>query len=494
LFSRGELERIAVTDKVHKIRDIPVGIEAEGTRVEFDSMGEVRVPADRYWGAQTARSLEHFDIGEDRMPIELCRAYGYLKKAAAIVNARNGLLDNDICEAICTACDELVAGELDDQFPLRVWQTGSGTQTNMNVNEVIANRAIQLLGGELGSQEPVAPNDHVNKSQSSNDSFPTAMHLAALGMLDSRLLPEVEQLARTIEEKASGWMDVAKIGRTHLQDAVPLSVGQEWSAWAESLRVAMAEIEHAREGLMHIALGGTAVGTGLNAPDRFSEDVAAELARQTRLPVRTAPNKFFAQATLDPFVRLSASLRGLAVGLIKIANDVRWLASGPRCGIGELKLPQNEPGSSIMPGKVNPTQSEALLMVAMQVIGHDTANAMAGSWGNLQLIAMRPVIAANVLHSIRILADGCASFRANAIEGTQIDRDRISHLLEQSLMLVTALVPEIGYMDAAHIAEAAAEKGTTLREEAVASGKVSAEDYDRIVQPQTMIGEGFAGA
>ena len=483
-----------MSDKAQKNSEIPVGIDRTGERVEFDSMGEVRVPADRYWGAQTARSLEHFAIGEDRMPIELCRAYGYLKKGAAIVNERAGLLPREKCEAIVAACDELVAGELDDHFPLRVWQTGSGTQTNMNVNEVIANRAIQLLGGELGSQKPVAPNDDVNKSQSSNDTFPTAMHLAALGALDSMLLPEMELLAEAIEAKAQGWMDVAKIGRTHLQDAVPLSVGQEWSAWAEALRASIADLGVAREGLMEIALGGTAVGTGLNAPEGFSEDVAKEIARLTRLPIRTASNKFYAQATLDPTVRLSASLRGVAVALIKIANDVRWLASGPRCGIGELKLPQNEPGSSIMPGKVNPTQSEALLMVAMQVIGHDTANAMAGSWGNLQLNAMRPVIAANVLHSIRILADGCASFRVNAIEGTELDRDRIGHLLEQSLMLVTALVPEIGYMAAAHIAEAAAKNGTTLREEAIASGKLSKEDYDRIVQPGAMIGDDLSGA
>ncbi len=323
-----------MTDNGRTLREIPVGIECDGERVEFDSMGEVRVPADRYWGAQTARSLKHFAIGEDRMPIELCRAYGYLKKAAALVNARAGLLPDDKCNAIATACDELVAGELDDHFPLLVWQTGSGTQTNMNVNEVIANRAIQLLGGELGSQDPVAPNDDVNKSQSSNDSFPTAMHLAAIGALDARLLPELEKLAEAIEGKAAGWMDVVKIGRTHLQDAVPLSVGQEWSAWAEALRAAIADLQHAREGLLEIALGGTAVGTGLNAPEGFSKDVAGEIARLTRLPIRTAPNKFYAQATLDPIVRFSASLRGLAVSLIKLADDLSWLARGPRCGIG----------------------------------------------------------------------------------------------------------------------------------------------------------------
>ena len=320
-----------MTDKGRINHDLPVGIDTKGERVEFDSMGEVRVPADRYWGAQTARSLEHFAIGEDRMPIELCRAYGYLKKAAAIVNARQGLLPQDKCEAIAAACDELVAGELDDHFPLRVWQTGSGTQTNMNVNEVIANRSIQLLGGELGSQKPVAPNDDVNKSQSSNDTFPTAMHLAMIGALDAQLLPELEELAEVIERKACEWKDVTKIGRTHLQDAVPLSVGQEWSAWAEALRIAASDLAHAREALLEIALGGTAVGTGLNAPDGFAEDVAAEIARQTRLPIRTAPNKFHAQATLDATVRLSAALRGVSVALIKIANDVRWLASGPRC-------------------------------------------------------------------------------------------------------------------------------------------------------------------
>ncbi|MBB3033595.1 class II fumarate hydratase [Alteriqipengyuania lutimaris] len=478
----------------HEYRDMPVGIDSEGERVEFDSMGQVRVPADRYWGAQTARSLTYFAIGEDRMPIELCRAYGYVKKASAAVNLRAGLIAQDKHDAIAQACEELIAGELDDHFPLRVWQTGSGTQTNMNVNEVVANRAIQLLGGELGSQKPVAPNDNVNKSQSSNDSFVTAMHLAAIGELDARLLPEIAALADAIETRADEWMDRPKIGRTHLQDAVPLSVGQEWSAWAEALRCAIGEIESAREGLMAIALGGTAVGTGLNAPDGFSEDVAEEIARLTRLPVRTATNKFHAQATLDPMVKLSASLRGLAVSLIKIANDVRWLASGPRCGIGELNLPQNEPGSSIMPGKVNPTQSEALMMVAMQVIGHDSANAMAGSFGNLQLNAMRPVVAANILHSIRLLADGCGSFREHAIEGTRLDDERIEQHLDRSLMLVTALVPEIGYLDAAHIAEAAAAKGTTLREEAIASGKISEKDYDRLVQPASMIGEGLAGA
>ena len=322
----------------------------------------------------------------------------------------------------------------------------------------------------------------------------TAMHLAAIGELDARLIPEIAALAETIEAKAEAWMDVPKIGRTHLQDAVPLSVGQEWCAWAEALRSACADIEHAREGLLEIALGGTAVGTGLNAPEGFSEDVAREIARLTRLPIRTAPNKFYAQATIDPIVRLSAALRGLAVVLIKIANDVRWLASGPRCGIGELKLPANEPGSSIMPGKVNPTQCEALMMVAMQVIGHDTTNAMAGSWGNLQLNAMRPVVAANIVNSIRILADGSASFRENAIEGITLDRERLAKLLEESLMLVTALVPEIGYMDAAHIAEAAAANGTTLREEAIASGKIGAEDYDRIVQPSGMTGKGLSGA
>ena len=483
-----------MTQQGHTLRVIPVGIDSEGERIEFDSMGEVRVPADCYWGAQTARSLKHFAIGEDRMPIELCRAYGYLKRASATVNTRAGLLDEEKRDAIVAACDELIAGEFDDQFPLSVWQTGSGTQTNMNVNEVIANRAIQLLGGELGSQKPVAPNDDVNKSQSSNDSFVSAMHLAALGALDARLLPELVQLAEEVERKACAWKDVVKIGRTHLQDAVPLSVGQEWSAWAEALRAAIADLGRAREGLLEIALGGTAVGTGLNAPEGFAEEVAAEIARLTRLPFRTAPNKFHAQATLDPMVRFSAALRGLAVALIKIANDLRWLASGPRCGIGELKLPQNEPGSSIMPGKVNPTQSEALLMVAMQVIGHDTANAMAGSWGNLQLNAMRPVVAANVLHSIRLLADGCSSFREHAIVGTELDAKRIGQLLEESLMLVTALVPEIGYLDAAHIAEAAAANGTTLREEAIASGKVSAEDYDRIVQPRSMIGDGLSGA
>jgi fumarate hydratase class II len=476
------------------MRDVPVGIAATGTRREFDSMGVVEVPADRYWGAQTQRSLHHFSIGNDRMPKSVYHAYGYVKKACALVNQAAGRLPAWKAAAIVRAADEAIGGQLDDDFPLYVWQTGSGTQSNMNVNEVLSNRAIQLLGGELGSQHPVAPNDDVNMGQSSNDSFPTAMHVAAVAMLDERLIPELGSLAAVIERKAAGWMDVVKIGRTHLEDAVPLSVGQEWSGWAAQLRACTAEIERSRGGLYELALGGTAVGTGLNAPRGFSKAVAARLAELTGKPFVTAPNKFMAQGSLDAMVRASAALRGAAVALMKIANDMRWLASGPRCGLGELKLPENEPGSSIMPGKVNPTQCEAMVMIAIQVIGDDTAIAFAGSQGNFELNAMRPIIINNFLHSAQILADGCEKFRLFSVEGTELNRARIDAFVGNSLMLVTALSPVIGYQNAAHIAEAAAANGTTLREEALKSGKVTAEEYDRIIVPRDMIGDGLEGA
>ena len=478
----------------HKLLDLPVGIDATGKRTEFDSMGKVDVPADRYWGAQTARSLEHFSIGRDRMPIEVYRAYGVVKKAAALVNASAGRLPKWKADAIVQAADEAIAGKLDDHFPLFVWQTGSGTQSNMNVNEVLSNRAIQLLGGELGSQDPVGPNDDINMAQSSNDSFPTAMHIAVVDLLDDRLIPELDKLADIIDTKAKGWMEVVKIGRTHLQDAVPLSVGQEWSGWAAQIRATIETVKTARDGLFEIALGGTAVGTGLNAPDGFSIDVADQIAELTGKPYVTAPNKFMAQGSLDPMVRVSAALRGVAVALMKIANDMRWLASGPRCGFGELQLPENEPGSSIMPGKVNPTQCEAIVMIAIQVIGEDTAVAFAGSQGNFELNAMRPIILNCVLHSATILADGCEKFRTYSVEGTELNRDRIDGYIENSLMLVTALSPEIGYQKAAQIAEDAAAHGTTLREAAIKSGHVSEEDYDRIINPRDMIGIGVAGA
>lgn len=476
------------------MNDAPIGIDASGERIEFDSMGNVAVPADRYWGAQTQRSLGHFDIGDDRMPKAVYHAYGYVKKACALVNAEAGRLPDWKRDAIVRAADETIAGALDDHYPLYVWQTGSGTQSNMNVNEVISNRAIQLLGGILGSQKPVGPNDDVNMGQSSNDTFPTAMHIAAIDAIDNVLLPSVEALAEMIERKAQGWMDVVKIGRTHLEDAVPLTVGQEWFGWAGQIRDAVSSIKASREDLYQLAVGGTAVGTGLNAPKGFSRDVAAKIAELTGKPFVTAPNKFTAQGSLDAIVRSHAAIRSLAVALIKIANDMRWLASGPRCGFGELLLPSNEPGSSIMPGKVNPTQCEAIVMISIQVMGNDTAVAFAGSQGNFELNAMRPVIISNFLHSARILADGCDRFREFSVEGTELNREKINGYVEGSVMLVTALSPVIGYQNAAHIAEKAIADGTTLREAALASGKVDAALFDRTINPLEMVGRGLAGA
>ncbi len=478
----------------HTMEDIPIGIEAHGERREFDSMGDVQVAADRYWGAQTQRSLHHFSIGNDRMPKEVYHAYGTVKKACALVNAREVRLPQWKADAIVRAADETIAGQLDEHYPLYVWQTGSGTQSNMNVNEVLSNRAIQLLGGSLGSQQPVAPNDDVNMGQSSNDTFPTAMHIAALTEIDARLLPQVDALAREIEVKAQDWMAVVKIGRTHLEDAVPLSVGQEWSGYAAQLRACIRAIEDSRPGLLELAVGGTAVGTGLNAPKGFSVKVAAKVAELTGKPFVTAPNKFMAQGSLDAMVRASAALRGLAVALMKIANDMRWLASGPRCGLGELLLPENEPGSSIMPGKVNPTQCEAIVMIAIQVLGDDTAVAFAGSQGNFELNAMRPIIINNVLHSARILGDGCEKFRIFSVEGTKLNEKRIAHYVEQSVMLVTALSPVIGYEKSARIAQKAMKDGSTLREAALASGDIKAEQFDQVVDPNTMVGHGVGGA
>ena len=482
------------TDEHPVMTDVDVGLAATGSRQEFDSLGKVDVPADRYWGAQTQRSLEHFAIGNDLMPKAVYHAYGIVKKACALVHAGEGRMPEWKADAIVRAADEAIAGKLDDHFPLYVWQTGSGTQSNMNVNEVLSNRAIQLLGGVLGSQDPVAPNDDVNMGQSSNDSFPTAMHIAAVALIDDRLVPELGRLAATIERKAAGWMDVVKVGRTHLEDATPLSVGQEWSGWAAQIRACVMEIERSREGLYELALGGTAVGTGLNAPKGFSKTVAARIAELTGRPFVTAPNKFMAQGSLDAMVRASAALRGAAVALMKIANDMRWLASGPRCGLGELKLPANEPGSSIMPGKVNPTQCEAMVMIAIQVIGDDTAVAFAGSQGNFELNAMRPLIINNVLHSATILADGCERFRTYSVDGTDIDRDRIQGYVDDNLMLVTALSPAIGYQNAAHIAEDAQATGSTLKEAALRSGKVDEAQYDAVIVPKDMIGEGLGGA
>ncbi len=482
------------SDESHVLRDVPIGLTATGQRREFDSMGQVEVPADRYWGAQTQRSLHHFSIGGDRMPKAVYHAYGYVKKACALVNAAAGRLPDWKRDAIIRAADETITGKLDDHYPLFVWQTGSGTQSNMNINEVISNRAIQLLGGVLGSQHPVGPNDDVNMGQSSNDTFPTAMHVAAVTAIDEMLIPQVAKLAAMIESKADSWMDVVKIGRTHLEDAVPLTVGQEWHGWAGQIRAAIADIEASRGGLYELAVGGTAVGTGLNAPKGFSKDVAAKIAELTGKPFVTSPNKFMAQGSLDPMVRAHAALRGLAVALMKVANDMRWLASGPRCGFSELKLPDNEPGSSIMPGKVNPTQCEAMVMITIQVMGNDTAVGFAGSQGNFELNAMRPIIINNFLHSARILADGCEKFREFSVEGTELNREKIQGYVDGSVMLVTALSPVIGYQNAAHIAEKAIADGTTLREAALASGKVDAALFDKTIVPLDMIGHGLAGA
>jgi fumarate hydratase class II len=469
------------------LKPIPIGIQATGTRRETDSMGEIEVPANRYWGAQTARSLIHFAIGDDRMPKQVYHAYGYVKKAAALVNAAAGRLDRHVADAIISAADEVIAGKLDSEFPLFVWQTGSGTQSNMNLNEVISNRAIQLLGGELGSKTPVHPNDHVNMAQSSNDTFPTAMHIASVLEVKRYLLPRVDALASAIEEKSKQWYDVVKIGRTHLEDAVPLTVGQEWSGYAAQLRDAITLIENSLPRLYHLAAGGTAVGTGLNAPPHFAEEIAAKIAELTGLPFVTAPNKFAAQGSLDAMVNAHAALRSLSVALMKIANDMRWLASGPRCGLGELLLPENEPGSSIMPGKVNPTQCEAMVMICIQVIGDDSAVAFAGSQGNFELNAMRPIIINNFLHSARILADGCEKFRVFSVEGTLLNEKRIAQHVQNSLMLVTALSPVIGYDKASKIAHKAMNEETTLRQAALATGWIDEKSFDEVVDAKKMV-------
>jgi fumarate hydratase, class II len=484
-----------MNNKAHlAVHEIPIGIQAAGTRRETDSMGEIEVPADRYWGAQTQRSLIHFSIGDDRMPKRVYHAYGYVKKAAALVNAAAGRLPQWKAEAIVRAADEAIAGKLDEHFPLYVWQTGSGTQSNMNVNEVLANRAIQLLGGEIGSKSPVHPNDDVNMGQSSNDTFPTAMHIASVLELEGHLLPEAEALTAAIETKSKDWKDVVKIGRTHLEDAVPLTVGQEWSGYAHQLRDALARIRSSEASLFELAAGGTAVGTGLNAPANFSREIASKIAELTGYPFVSAPNKFAALGSLDATVAAMAALRGLAVALMKIANDMRWLASGPRCGLGELLLPENEPGSSIMPGKVNPTQCEAMVMVCIEVIGEDTAVAFAGSQGNFELNTMRPIIINNFLHSAGVLGDACEKFRHFSVEGTKLNRDRIAEMLGRSLMLVTALAPVIGYDKASAIAHMANEEGLTLKEAALRSGEIDEKRFDEIVDPMKMVGQGVAGS
>ena len=448
-------------------------------------MGQIEVPADRYWGAQTQRSLIHFAIGDDRMPREMIRALGVLKKAAAIVNHDLGKLPSDKLKLIEQAADEVIAGQLDDHFPLRVWQTGSGTQTNMNANEVISNRAIEIAGGVLGSKQPVHPNDDVNMSQSSNDTFPTAMYIAAAEQLTA-LIPEIQNVYDAIDAKAKEFKDVVKIGRTHLQDATPLTVGQEMSGWANLLERDIERLKMALPGLLDLAIGGTAVGTGLNSHPEFGERAARKIAELTGLPFKSHPNKFAALSAHDELIFASGALKTLASSLMKIANDIRWLASGPRCGLGELTLPENEPGSSIMPGKVNPTQSEAMTMVAVQVFGNDTAITIAGSQGNFELNVYKPVMIHNFLHSVRLLHDACHGFVEYCIKGIELNREQIDDYLKNSLMLVTALNPHIGYDKAAQVAKNAHKKGISLRESAVALGFLSGEEFDKYVQPEEM--------
>jgi len=457
-------------------------------RIETDTMGEVEVPADRYWGAQTARSVTNFPIGGDRFPRPLIRALGVVKKAAALANEDLGLLDREKARHIVAAADEVIAGKLDDHFPLVVWQTGSGTQSNMNANEVIANRAIELAGGQVGSKKPIHPNDDVNRSQSSNDVFPTAMHVAAAEQVQGALLPALGRLRDALAAKAEGFAGITKIGRTHLMDATPLTLGQEFSGWTQQLANGVERVQGALPRVHELAQGGTAVGTGLNTHPEFAGKVAARIAELTGLPFVSAPNKFEALAAHDALVQLSGSLRTVAVSLHKIANDVRWLGSGPRCGIGEIRLPENEPGSSIMPGKVNPTQCEAMTMVCAQVIGNDAAVAFAGALGNFELNVYKPVIIHNVLGSIRLLADACDSFRERCVEGIEANEDRIAELLEKSLMLVTALNPHIGYDSAAKIAKTAYREGITLREAAVKLELLSDEQFREWVRAEEMIG------
>ena len=455
------------------------------TRIESDSMGEIEVSADKYWGAQTERSLLHFNIGYDVMPREMIRAFGILKKACALVNNDLGKLADDKLKLIVQACDEVIEGKLDAHFPLRVWQTGSGTQTNMNANEVISNRAIEIAGGVMGSKQPIHPNDDVNMSQSSNDTFPTAMHIAAVEQMN-KLIPRIREVESAIDAKAKEFKDVVKIGRTHLQDATPLTVGQEMSGWANLLERDIERMKAALDGLYDLAIGGTAVGTGLNAHPEFAERAAKKIAELTGLPFRSHPNKFAALSAHDEIVFCSGALKTLAASLTKIANDIRWLASGPRCGLGELVIPENEPGSSIMPGKVNPTQSEAMTMVAVQVMGNDAAIGFAGSQGHFELNVFKPVMIHNLLHSIRLLHDACRGFVEYCIDGMTINRERIDEHLRDSLMLVTALNPHIGYDNAAKIAKNAHKKKISLRESAIELGLLTGEQFDEWVKPEEM--------
>lgn len=455
------------------------------TRIETDSMGEIAVAADVYWGAQTERSLKHFNIGFDVMPREVIRALGILKKAAAIVNCDLGKLPAEKRDLIVQAADEVIEGKLDAHFPLRVWQTGSGTQTNMNANEVISNRAIEMAGGEMGSKTPIHPNDDVNKSQSSNDTFPTAMYIAAAERLTA-LIPEVRKVSDAIKAKAKEFEGVVKIGRTHLQDATPVTVSQEFGGWANLIDRDIERLEMVLPGLLDLAIGGTAVGTGLNAHPEFAERAAAEIAKLTGLPFKSHPDKFAALSAHDEVVFASGALKTLAGSLMKIANDIRWLASGPRCGIGEITLPENEPGSSIMPGKVNPTQSEAMTMVAVQVMGNDAAIGFAGSQGNFELNVFKPVMIHNFLHSVRLIHDACHGFVDYCIAGIELNREQIDRYLNESLMLVTALNQHIGYDNAAKIAKHAHKKGSSLKEAAIELELLTAEKFDELVVPEAM--------
>jgi len=465
-----------------------MAMSSSDSRKEKDSFGEIDVAADRYWGAQTQRSLENFRIGGERIPLPIIHALGYVKKVSALVNVELGVLAADLGEAIAAAAQEVIEGRFDDHFPLVVWQTGSGTQTNMNVNEVIANRANEKFGSPLGSQKPIHPNDHVNRGQSSNDSFPTAMHIAAASEIVHNLLPSLEKLQVALEAKASAFADVIKIGRTHTQDATPITLGQEFSGYAAQVELGIARIRQALTQIYPLAQGGTAVGTGLNTKPGFAEAFAARLATETGLPFVSAANKFEALASHDALVYVHGALAALAAGLFKIANDIRFLGSGTRSGLGELILPENEPGSSIMPGKVNPTQAEAMTMVCTQVFGNETTVTVAGSQGHFELNVFKPVIGNSVLQSVRLLGDAAQSFREHCIEGLDANRARISELLGRSLMLVTALAPSIGYDNAAKIAKTAHHNGTTLKEEAIKSGLVTAQDFDRIVRPEAMLG------
>ncbi len=459
---------------------------ATRNRIESDSMGKIEVPVNVYWGAQTQRSLHHFNIGRDTMPPELIRAFATLKKAAALVNQDLGKLPAEKAKLIVQAADEVIAGKLSDQFPLRIWQTGSGTQTNMNVNEVISNRAIEIAGGQLGSKNPIHPNDHVNMSQSSNDTFPTAMHIAAAERLQNALIPALEGVRKAIEAKAQQFKDVVKIGRTHLQDAVPLTVGQEFSGWASLLERDIQRVQQVLVGLYDLAIGGTAVGTGLNTHPEFAERAAAKIAELTGLPFRSHPNKFAALSAHDELIFAQGAMETMAASLMKIANDIRWLASGPRCGLGELIIPENEPGSSIMPGKVNPTQCEAMTMVAAQVHGATAAVGFAGSQGNFELNVFKPVIIYNVLHSITLIHDACHGFVEFMINGIELNRDKIDWYVNNSLMLVTALAPKVGYDKAAKIAHTAHVEHSSLREAALKLGYLTAEEFDATLKPETM--------